>query len=590
MKEFLKMTSATVVGLIIFFVLFGIIGIMSVVGMVASTESKKSIDNNSVLVINLSGSMKERSDQSVVDLFMGKSSEAIGLDDMLSAIKKATDNDKIKGIYIEAGMFSADSHASLHAVRRALNDFRKAGKWIVAYGDSYTQQSYYLASVANKVFINPEGQIDWKGMSTQPYYLKPLMEKFGVKMQLAKVGSYKSAPETFTSDKMSEPNREQITQMLNGVWNQTVQDISISRKIPVDSLNAYADRLYSFVPAATYLKSKMVDGLLYTDQVKDEVKKLMNIDKDEKLNQLSLFDMKNVKGKRTKGEEIAVYYAYGNIVDGAAGGMFGQESVIDAQVVCRDLESLMNDDDVKAVVLRINSGGGSAYASEQLWRSIELLKQKKPVVVSMGGMAASGGYYMSCNSNWIVAEPTTITGSIGIFGMFPDVSGLLKDKLGVTFDEVKTNKHSAFGTMARPFNPEEMSYLEAYVERGYELFRKRVAEGRKMSVESVEKIAQGRVWLGKDALKIKLVDQLGNLDDAVEKAAKLAKVDNYKTRSYPAMPSIFEQLSRKMLTGSYLDEQIKTTFGELYEPLMLMRNINNHTAIQARLPYYIYIK
>ena len=589
MKEFLKMTGATIVGLIIFFVALGFIGIMCMVGMVASSESTKNISDNSVLVINLSGNLNERANDNIFNRLRGIDENTIGLDDMLGAIRKATDNDKVKGIYIEAGMFSSDSYASLLAVRKALLDFKKTGKWIVAYGDTYTQPTYYLASAADKVFINPQGQIDWRGLSSQPYYLKNLMAKFGVKMQLAKVGTYKSAPETFTADKMSEPNREQITQMLTGIWNQVISDISKSRKIPAETLNAYADQPYTFVSTDTYLKSKMVDALLYTDQVKSEVKKLMKIDDDDNLNQLSIADMRNVKEKRNKGDEIAVYYAYGSIVDGAQ-GMLNQDDVIDAQVVCKDLERLMNDDDVKAVVLRINSGGGSAYASEQMWHSIEMLKAKKPVVVSMGGMAASGGYYMSCNSNWIVAEPVTITGSIGIFGMFPDFSGLLKDKLGVTFDEVKTNKNSAMGTMARPFNDEEMSFLESYIERGYALFLKRVADGRKMNVADVDKIAQGRVWLGMDAIKIKLVDQLGGLDEAVAKAAQLAKIKDYKTYSYPAPLSFFDQLSATRAAGNYLDEQLQGTFGELYEPLMMLKSISHQNAIQARIPYCINIK
>ncbi|MDY6409654.1 MAG: signal peptide peptidase SppA [Prevotella sp.] len=590
MKEFFKMTGATVVGIILFMSLMAIISIMSIVGMVASTESTKKVSDNSVLVINLSGSMTERSDNNIIDHIQGNSNFTIGLDNMLNAISKAKDNDKIKGIYIESGMFSADSYASMQAVRKALVDFKKSGKWIVAYGDSYTQATYYIASVADKIYINPSGMIDWHGLSAQPYYLKNLMEKFGVKMQLAKVGTYKSAPETFTADKMSEPNREQMTQILNGAWEQIVSDVAQSRKISISDLNKYADDMCAFMPAEEYLKMKLADGLRYADGMKAEVKKLMELDEDENIRQLTVDDMQNVKGKRKKGEEIAVYYAYGDIVDGGTQGMLSQSHVIDAQVVCKDLERLMEDDEVKAVVIRINSGGGSAYASEQIWHYIELLKAKKPVVVSMGGLAASGGYYMSCNSNWIVAEPTTITGSIGIFGMFPDVSGLLKDKLGVTFDEIKTNKNSGFGTMARPFNDEEMKYLEAYIQRGYELFRKRVADGRKMSIDEVEKIAQGHVWLGKDALKIKLVDQLGGLNEAVEKAAQLAKLKEYKTNSYPAPLSLFDQLSTTISTNSYLDEQLSETFGELYQPLMLLRNIKHHNAIQARIPYYINIQ
>ena len=302
--------------------------------------------------------------------------------------------------------------------------------------------------------------------------------------------------------------------------------------------------------------------------------------------------MANVKGKGDDGEEIAVYYAVGDIVDGDSQGLTSSGPVIDAQVVCKDLERLANDDNVKAVVLRVNSGGGSAYASEQIWHQLENLKAKKPFVVSMGGMAASGGYYISCGSQWIVAEPTTLTGSIGIFGMFPDVSGLLKDKLGVNFDEVKTNKFSNFGTRSRPFTEEEMTYLGHYIDRGYQLFRKRVADGRKQSVDAIEQVAQGRVWLGQDALKNKLVDELGGLEVAVAKAAQLAKLKEYHTASYPAQPDMFEQLLSNATgsNGNYLDEAMRSYLGDLYEPVRLMVDINNQDAIQARVPFVLNIK
>lgn len=589
MKDFLKMTGATVCGMIIFFVLIGIMGMMSLVGIVASEESTKNVKDNTVLVLNLSGVLSERSEETIYSKLQNNAVSSLGLDEILIAINKAKENENIKGIYIESGAFVTDSYASLQAIRKALSDFKNAGKWIIAYGDSYTQSTYYLSSIANKVFINPQGIIEWRGLSAQPYYLKNVMDKYGVKMQLAKVGTYKSAPETFTADKMSDANREQISKMLNGVWTSMVKDVAQSRKLTSEQLNTLADSAMFLAPTEDYLKAKMVDKLLYADQVRTEIKKLLKLDDDEEISQISVAQMQNAKGKREKGEEIAVYYAYGSIVDGAQ-GMFSQDQVIDAQVVCKDLEKLMNDDDIKAVVLRINSGGGSAYASEQIWHYIELLKAKKPVVVSMGGMAASGGYYMSCNSDWIVAEPTTITGSIGIFGMFPDFSGLLKDKLGVTFDEVSTNKHSGFGTMARPFNEEEMSYLEAFVNRGYELFRKRVADGRKMSVEEVENVAQGRIWLGQDAIKLKLIDQLGGLNEAINKAAKLAKLEQYKTTSYPALPSLFEQLSNSTNGGNYLDEYIRTALGDFYQPISLLKSMQHQNAIQARIPYVINIR
>lgn len=590
MKDFFKYMSATVVGLIVFTLITGIIGAMCIVGMIASGSSAKDVSDNSVMVINLSGMLNERSESTFMDEIGGNTVGTIGLDDVLAAIDKAEGNDKIKGIYIEAGMLSADSYASLTAIRNALLDFKKSGKWIVAYGDVYTQGVYYVASVADKVFLNPSGQVDWHGIASQPIFLKDLMAKFGVKMQLAKVGAYKSAPEMFTADKMSDANREQVTAYINGLWQNICKGVSESRKISVAQLNAYADSFVTLSDAKDFVKYKFVDKLIYTDGIKAEINKLLKNEANDDINTVSLADMKVVKGKEDKGEEIAVYYAYGDIVDSETGGMMSSGHSIVGKTVCQDLEDLMEDDDVKAVVLRINSGGGSAYASEQIWHYVEMLKKKKPVVVSMGGMAASGGYYISSGSNWIVAEPTTLTGSIGIFGMFPDMSELLTQKLGVKFDEVKTNRHSAFGTPARPFNEEEMRYLNKYIDRGYNLFRQRVAQGRKMKVDNVEKIAQGRVWLGQDALKIKLVDELGGLDKAIAKAAQLAKLKEYHTSAYPGKVDWLDQLLNKTSGGSYIKAQMRQSLGEYYEPFMLLKDMNNHSAIQARVPFMMNIK
>ena len=590
MKDFFKYMSATVVGLIVFTLITGIIGAMCIVGMIASGSSAKDVSDNSVMVINLSGMLNERSESTFMDEIGGNTVGTIGLDDVLAAIDKAEDNDKIKGIYIEAGMLSADSYASLTAIRNALLDFKKSGKWIVAYGDVYTQGVYYVASVADKVFLNPSGQVDWHGIASQPIFLKDLMAKFGVKMQLAKVGAYKSAPEMFTADKMSDANREQVTAYINGLWQNVCKGVSESRKISVAQLNAYADSFVTLSDAKDFVKYKFVDKLIYTDGIKAEINKLLKKEADDDINTVSLADMKVVKGKEDKGEEIAIYYAYGDIVDSETGGMMSSGHSIVGKTVCQDLEDLMEDDDVKAVVLRINSGGGSAYASEQIWHYVEMLKKKKPVVVSMGGMAASGGYYISSGANWIVAEPTTLTGSIGIFGMFPDMSELLTQKLGVKFDEVKTNRHSAFGTPARPFNEEEMRYLNKYIDRGYNLFRQRVAQGRKMKVENVEKIAQGRVWLGQDALKIKLVDELGGLDKAIAKAAQLAKLKEYHTSAYPGKVDWIDQLLNKTSGGSYIKAQMRQSLGEYYEPFMLLKDMNNQSAIQARVPFMMNIK
>lgn len=590
MKNFFKYVLATITGIVLLSLIMGIIAVVAMVGLAASSAGSTPVEENSVFTLTLSGQLDERAETSPIAKLTGQVSANLGLDDILSAIQKAKENENIKGIYIEAGLFSSDAPASTHAIREALLDFKKSKKWIVAYADSYEQSTYYICSVADKIFLNPQGMVDWHGLSSNPYFVKDLLAKFGVKVQLCKVGKYKSAPEMLTADGMSEPNREQVTAYINGIWQVMVNEVANSRKIPVDSLNAYADRFVALANQPDYVKMKLVDKLMYTDEVKGEIKKMLKIDADEKIAQLTLSDMEGVKGKKQEGEEVAVYYAYGDIVDSETGGLTNDEHSIVATTVCKDLEKLADDDDVKAVVLRVNSPGGSAYASEQIWHSIMKLKEKKPVVVSMGGYAASGGYYISCPADYIFAEPTTITGSIGIFGMFPDFSGLLTEKLGIKFDEVKTNKFSAFGTMSRPFNAEEMALLEQYIGRGYELFRKRVADGRKQTTEQIEEIAQGRVWLAKDALKIKLVDEIGSLDKAIQKAAKLAKLDKYYTAGYPEEAGWLESLMSMESKGNYLDEQLQATLGEYYKPFTFVKNIHRQNAIQARLPYYLNIK
>ena len=590
MKDFLKYVLATVTGIILLTVIMGILATISMVGIAASSASSTKVEENSVFTLMLSGQLDERAEENPLSMLSGQISENVGLDDIISSIRKAKENEDIKGIYIEAGIFSSDSPASSHAIREALIDFKKSGKWIVAYADSYEQSSYYICSVADKMFLNPQGMVDWHGLGATPYFVKDLLAKLGIKVQLCKVGKYKSAPEMLTADGMSEPNREQVTAYINGIWQVMLKEVSESRKIAVDSLNAYADRFIALSKAEDYVKMKLVDKLLYTNEVKGEIKKMLKIDADESFPQLTLKDMENVKGKKKEGDQVAVYYAYGDIVDSETGDMTDQEHSIVATKVCKDLEKLAEDDDVKAVVLRVNSPGGSAYASEQIWHAMMNLKAKKPVVVSMGGYAASGGYYISCPANYIIAEPTTITGSIGIFGMFPDFSGLLTEKLGIKFDEVKTNKHAAFGTMSRPFNAEEMALLEQYIDRGYQLFRKRVADGRKQSVEAIEKIAQGRVWLANDALKNKLVDEIGSLDKAIEKAAKLAKLSEYHATCYPEPTNWFDALMNQGNKGSYLDSHLRTALGEYYEPFTYVKNIRHQNTIQARLPYYLIIK
>ena len=559
--------------------------------MIASADTETKLKDNSVLTINLSGTISEMAAPDVLGFLSGNTIENNGLNDMLLAIRKAKNNDDIKGIYLEAGPLAA-GFSTLQELRDALADFKKSGKWIVAYGDTYTQGCYYVASVANHIFLNPQGQVDWHGLSSQPYYIKDLAAKFGVKYQVAKVGTFKSATEMFTETKMSDANRLQVSTYLNGLWANVCKAVSESRKISIPALNTYADEYQLFADAQSLVKKRFVDKLLYADQVKGEVKKLLGIDADESINQVGVTAMCNVsQDVDTDDGTIAIYYAEGEIVQIAPGGMFNNSTNIVSKDICKNLEDLKNDDDIKAVVLRINSPGGDAYASEQIWHQVTELRKKKPVVVSMGDYAASGGYYMSFGANWIVAEPNTLTGSIGIFGVFPDLSGLVTEKLGVKFDEVKTNANSAFGNVAaRPFNASEMAMLQGYINRGYATFLNRVSQGRKMPVANLDKIAQGRVWLGADALKIKLVDQLGGIKDAVEKAAQLAKIKDYGVSEYPAPASWQDQLFNSVVPRNTLDEQLRLTLGAAYEPFMLIRKINQREAIQARLPLELNIR
>ena len=587
----MKQAFATVVGILIFTVAMGIIGVISIVGMVASTDSTPKVADNSVLVLNLNGVMQERSEDDIYGFLTGGEMTSLGLDDLAEAIDKAKTDDNVKGIYIEAGMFAPDGPASVQALREKLVEFKKSGKWIVAYGDQYTQSAYWLCSVADKVIVNPEGIVDWHGLCTETMYFKDLLAKFGVKMQIAKVGKFKSAVEPFFADKMSDANREQISVYLNGIWGNIVKDVAQSRKLDAKTLNAYADSLVTFSSADDLVKMKLVDQVAYYDEVRADIKKRLGLDEDDKISQVSVSQMCAQPNKNKADDRIAVYYAYGDIVSDAEDGM-SQGSAICSGNVVPDLEELMDDDDVKAVVLRVNSPGGSAYASEQIWRAVTRLKAKKPVVVSMGTYAASGGYYISCAANYIYAEPTTLTGSIGIFGMFPDVSGLLTDKLGLKFDHVKTNKNSQFGTTSRPFTEEEMQYLTNMVDRGYKTFTKRVSDGRKIPVERVYEIAEGRVWLGQDALKIKLVDAIGGIDQAVAKAAELAKVKEYRTRAYPAKADMWESLLNRASSegGNYLDGKLRATLGEYYAPFMYLKQLDRQDAIQARMPAHIVIK
>ena len=595
MKEFFKMTLATICGIVIFLVVASLFFVISLVGMIASDTASTKVKDNSVFVIKLDGVVSERAEEdSPFNALLGMGDMSfMGLDNLIASIRKAKDNDNIKGIYLEGGLVEFDAPATAQQLRDALKDFKKSGKWIVAYSDQYMQASYYVASVADNIYLNAEGMIDFKGLGGKGEYYKGLYDKLGIKYMVAKVGKYKSYVESNTQTGMSEYDREQRTAYLQGIWQYWLHEIAESRKVKAEQLDQLAnDSIMAFANQKDYVQAKLVDKVMFPEEIQAEIKKRLKIDTDDDINQLTLSDMLNVKSNaKSNGEEIAVYYAYGSIVDNEAFDLLsGSDHKIVGKSTAEDLRKLADDDDVKAVVFRVNSGGGSAVASEQIRHAIKLIKEKKPVVVSMGGMAASGGYWISSSANYIFAEPTTITGSIGIFGLIPNLSGLVTDKLGVTFDGVTTNKYTDYETdlVLGKDNDETMKFMQTYVDRGYQSFLDIVSEGRKMKPEQVDSIAQGRVWLASDALKIKLVDQLGSLDDAVKKAAELAKLNEYHTTTYPSMGSWMDQFLPKENKGTYLDSQfqkeLKAMLGDLYEPLMELRQtVKDGSYVQARM-------
>ena len=596
MKQFFKMTLATVCGIAIFLVVTGFFLTISLLGMIASDSASTKVKENSVFVIKLDGTISERAekDSPINEILDMGDMSAMGLDDLICAIRKAKDNEDIKGIYLEGGALAFDAPATAQQLRDALKDFKKSGKWIVAYADHYYQASYYVASVADNIYLNDHGNIEFKGLGGKGEYLKGLYDKLGIKYMVAKVGKYKSYVERNTQTGMSDYDREQRTAYINGIWNYWLKEMAEGRKLNAETLNQLAnDSIMGFADPKDYVKAKLIDKVMFPEEIKAEIQKRLKIDKDDDINQLTLSNMLNVKSeKKDDGEKIAIYYAYGSIVDNETTNLVnGGGHCIVGKTTAEDLRKLADDDDVKAVVFRVNSGGGSAVASEQIRHALKLLKAKKPVVVSMGGVAASGGYWISSPANYIFAEPTTITGSIGIFGLIPNFSGLVTDKLGVTFDGVTTNKFSDYETdlILGKDNDEIMKHLQTYIDHGYQQFLDIVSEGRGMKPAEVDSIGQGRVWLANDALKIKLVDKLGSLDDAVKKAAELAKAKEYHTVAYPNEGSWFERfMPNEENKGSYLDSRIQQEFkallGDLYEPLMEIRQtLKGSSRMQARM-------
>ena len=584
MKEFFKYVLATIVGIILTSIIFMVISIVSVAGMVASEGATSSVPKNSVLRIKLEGEIVDRAGEgSPMDFLSQGEQMSIGLDQALDALKKAAKNDKVKGIYLEAGSLAAYP-ADLQELRRALVEFKESGKWVVAYGDQYSRGAYYLCSVADELFLNPIGMIDWSGMSSQPMFYTGLMKKVGVKMQVFKVGTYKSAVEPFINTEMSEANREQVMSYLSSIWNGMLKDVAASRKLSAETLNSLADTTTVLCEANVLIENKLADKLAYLSDVKEALRQRLELDEDDDLKFTTLADVAAADDLSKKvDDEVAVYYAYGEINDSPGMG-FSQEHTITTKATITDLQKLRKDKDVKAVVIRVNSPGGSAFASEQIWHEVQLLRAEKPVVVSMGGVAASGGYYISCGANEIFAEPMTLTGSIGIFGMIPDPSELLTQKLGLSFDVVKTNAMSDFGAMGRPFNAAESAKMQNYINHGYDLFTGRVAGGRGMAQDSVKVIAEGRVWTGEQAQKIGLVDKLGNLEDAIASAAKLAEVEDYTIGRYPAAEPWYIGLFNKS-TNDYMEGKMRAALGEYYPAFALVRRIGKMDPVQARMPF-----
>ena len=590
MKDFLKYTLATIVGLIACSVIITIISIISIIGIAASSNTTTVVTDNSLFKLELKGEVTERMIDNPFAAFMSDEQTALGLNDILSSIQKAADNENIKGIYLEAGGIMA-SPASTEEIRNALLRFKQTGKFVVAYGGNYTEADYYICSVADKIILNPQGMVDWHGVASQTIYFKDLLAQLGIEMEVFKVGTYKSAVEPYTSMEMSEENREQITAYTSSIWDNMIQGVSLSRGITPEKLNEYADRYMAFSSPEETLATGMIDTLLYLDETKDYLKQLMDIDKNKSLNVLSLNDVKNIQKEvplDKSGNIIAMYYAEGQIVDQPSAGM-GITPEIVGEKVCMDLRKIRDDETIKAVILRVNSPGGSAFASEQIWNEVVKLKEKKPVIVSMGDYAASGGYYISCAADTIIAQPNTLTGSIGIFGMFPNPHKLITDKLKLNVETVKSNKHADLGSMFRPYNADERAIMQRYINRGYALFTKRCADGRQMSIADIEAVAQGRVWTGEMAMELGLVDLLGGIELAKEIAAEKAGIDSYTLISYPEPESPLDMLLNQS-KESYIEARFGKVAGEFKEELDLIRNVEQMNSLQARMPFSIHIR
>lgn len=586
-KKFWRVVFGTMVGFILSSIVLTILSMIFFGVIIAALSgSTPTVKENSVLKLSLSEEIHERAmDNPFSDLNLGQYSQTmLGLDDILSCLESAASDPKIEGVALYLSHVNA-APATREEIRNAIVEFKQSGKFVYAYGESFTQGAYYIASAADKIFLNKMGAVEFKGVAFQVMFYKGLLDKLDLEVQIVRHGQFKSAVEPFMLDKMSEANRTQMGKLATTIWETMAEQISEARGISIDSLNFYADNLLP-QNATEALNFGFVDALVYENEFEDTLRSKLHIDEDDDINFVTIANYKAAQPaieEEPDLDKIAVFYAVGSIIDGN-----GDDETIGSRTFCRDFRKVYQDDNVKAIVLRINSPGGSALASEVIWNEIEQAKHAgKVIVVSMGDYAASGGYYMACNADAIVAEPNTLTGSIGVFGMIPNAQNLLKNKLGITIDGVNSNAHSSFYSAYQPLDPLETQRLQNSVEEVYATFTKRVAEGRTaagvpMSVEQVDKIGQGRVWAGKDALEIGLVDQLGHIDDAVALAAEMAKLSFYERKNYPEQ----QDWLTKLLNSSteVAARAIKAEMGELYYTYSAVQTVLNARGVQARMP------
>ncbi|MDY0200520.1 MAG: signal peptide peptidase SppA [Tenuifilaceae bacterium] len=586
MKDFFKFTLASIVGIIvsillIFFLFLGIAG-----AVMSKSDKVATVKDNSMLVLKFDNTITDRASKNPFEDFdftSFKPNPKTGLNGILKAIKNAADDPKIKGIYIENENIPS-GFATLEEIRNALIEFKESGKFIISYSNTLSQKSYYLASVADKVMLNPEGGIEWVGLRSEIMFYKTALEKLGVEMQIIRHGKFKSAVEPFLYDKMSPENREQVLTYMGSIWNHWVDGISKTRGIDTKTLNRFADELTIHNVQAA-VDNGLIDSLLYRDQVIDMMKGLTGTKADKDINSIGVAEYSKVPAtKKTKGlikDKIAVIYASGEIImgDKTDGGIGGEG-------FAKVIRKARRDSTIKAIVLRVNSPGGSALASDLIWRELTLAKQVKPVIVSMGDVAASGGYYIAAPADYIIANPTTITGSIGVFGMVPNVQKLLNKKLGINVDVVKTNKSSDMMTINRPLTAEERAMIQLGVEDVYTTFIGHVAEGRSISVEEVDAIGQGRVWSGINAIDINLIDEFGGLNRAIEVAAEKANLEEYRIAELPKLEEPFE-IMMKELTGSVKMKLFESDFDMAYKSYAKVKSAIENRGIQARLSYDI---